>query len=162
MIQILQTGMGKRSSQVNAVPGPEAFREKLKELGFKATPQRMAVHEAMIELVHASADMVAGHIAAKSSTGVTVSSVYNILSGMSDMGIYARRLSPESKMWFDVNPSPHLHAYDSEKGEYIDIINDELMKSLEDRLKRTRIKGYRIERSDIQLICRPSRKTIKK
>lgn len=154
--------MGKKSSQAYAVPGPEEFREKLKELGLKATPQRMAVHEAMLELVHASADMVADHIAARSSTGVTVSSVYNILSGMAELGLYARRLSPENKMWFDINTSPHIHAYDSEKGVFMDIINDDLIKSIEDRLKKTRIKGYRIERSDIQLICRPSRKNIKK
>jgi len=150
--------MKKKLSDRLAPMSMEAFQGRLKELGLKATPQRSAVHEAMISLIHANADMVAEHISARSETRVTVASVYNILSGMSELGIYSRRMSPENKMWFDVNAFRHLHAYDAAEGTFIDIMDDELAKLFEDRLKRVRIKGYKFERADVQIICRPVKK----
>ena len=39
-------------------PTIEGFKKVLKKHDLKATPQRIAVHEAMISLGHASADMV--------------------------------------------------------------------------------------------------------
>ena len=39
-------------------PNLEEFKEILRKHSLKATPQRLAVHEAMMELGHASADMV--------------------------------------------------------------------------------------------------------
>ena len=53
----------------------DAFKKILKDKGLKATPQRVAVHEAMISLGHASADQVGQHIAQNSSVKITVSSV---------------------------------------------------------------------------------------
>ena len=41
-------------------PTIQEYRNLLKQHSLKATPQRLAVHEAMIELGHASADMVTG------------------------------------------------------------------------------------------------------
>lgn len=154
--------MRKKTPQADAALDPESFKARLKEAGLKATPQRVAVHDAMLSLVHASADMVAGRIAATGGARITVSSVYNILSGMADLGIYARRFSPENKMWFDVNACTHIHAYDCVNGTFMDIMDGDLVKSMEDKLKKTRIKGYRTERPDILLLCRPSRKTLKK
>lgn len=148
-----------KKNATNHILGTEDFKERLKNLGFKATPQRVAVHDAMLELVHASADMVAEHIKANGGVRVTVASVYNTLSGMAELGIYARRFSPENKMWFDVCSSGHIHAYDTENGLFMDIMDEELAKSIEDRLKKKRIKGYRIERADIQIVCKPVKKT---
>ena len=55
------------------------FRSRLKKLGLKVTAQRTAVHEAMLKLGHASADMVTEEILREGKTKVTVASVYNIL-----------------------------------------------------------------------------------
>ena len=63
-------------------PTLEEFKAILKKHSLKATPQRLAVHEAMMELGHASADMVAENIKAKNLAKVTVASVYNILTQM--------------------------------------------------------------------------------
>lgn len=155
-------GMRRKSSESHPTLDVEAFKERLRSLGLKATPQRVAVHEAMISLTHASADMVAGHIAAEGRARVTVASVYNILSEMSGLGIYSRRLSSGNRMWFDVNAFNHVHGYDADNGTYIDIIDDELVKRLEDVLRKTRIKGYKVDWADIQLICRPRGKDKKK
>lgn len=131
------------------------FLSILKSHSLKATPQRQAVHEAMTELGHASADMVKDYICAHSATKVTTASVYNILAQLALLGVYRHRLSANNKMYFDVNPSRHIHLYDIVSNEYKDVFDDELMDEIEGRLKRRRFKGYKVDGFDIQIICHP-------
>jgi hypothetical protein len=51
-------------------PNIEEFKAILKKHSLKATPQRLAVHEAMMSLGHASADMVTELITRKASSKV--------------------------------------------------------------------------------------------
>ena len=67
--------------RTRTAPDMESFRSILKSKGLKATPQRIAVHAAMLALGHASADLVYEHIKKEGTAEVTVASVYNILSG---------------------------------------------------------------------------------
>jgi len=136
----------------------DEFREALKKKGMKATPQRIAVHEAMLELGHASADMVASNISGKATAKVTVASVYNILFQMASLGLYQQRMSRTSKMFFDVNHVRHAHVYDCENHTCRDLIDEELMDILQEYLGRRRFKGYKIEGIDVQLLVRPNKK----
>lgn len=139
-----------------------SFKEALKSKGYKATPQRIAVHEAMMELGHASADMVQARIAEDGSTRITVSSVYNILSQLALMGIYRHRMSANNKMYFDVNNSRHVHLYDSRNHEYKDIVDEEILDLVEQHFRRKHYRGYKVDAIDIQLVCHPTRKTTQK
>jgi Fe2+ or Zn2+ uptake regulation protein len=139
-------------------PNLEEFKAILKKNDLKATPQRLAVHEAMISLGHASADMVTEAIKEKSTAKVTVASVYNILTQMAELGVYHHRLSSNNKMYFDVNTFKHIHFYDQANHAFRDVIDDELVMLIESHLSRKKVKGYRIEGFDIQLIGRPTRK----
>lgn len=139
-------------------PNLEEFKAILKRHSLKATPQRLAVHEAMITLGHASADMVTEAIKEKSTAKVTVASVYNILTHMATLGIYHHRLSSNNKMYFDVNTFKHIHFYDQANHAFRDVIDDELVMLIESHLSRKKVKGYKIEGFDIQLIGRPTRK----
>ena len=67
-------------------PDIEQFKNVLKMHSLKATPQRLAVHEAMLKLGHASADMVTEEIRSSGNVKVTVASVYNILTNMAMLG----------------------------------------------------------------------------
>ena len=136
----------------------EEFKVLLKKHSLKATPQRLAVHEAMMSLGHASADMVTEMITQKGTTKVTVASVYNILTNMATLGVYDYRLSANNKMYFDVNTFKHMHLYDQENHVFKDIIDEELIALIESHLGRKKFKGYKVESIDIQLIGRPSRK----
>ena len=69
-------------------PTIEDFKAILKKHSLKATPQRLAVHEAMISLGHACADMVTEAIKEKNTAKVTLASVYNILTHMAMLGVY--------------------------------------------------------------------------
>ncbi len=141
-----------------STPDIDAFRKLLKDKGLKATPQRLAVHGAMMELGHASADMVAEHMAAHSGTAFTIASVYNTLSTLADSRIYRRRTSSNNKMYFDVNTFRHLHLYDCVNNEYRDVIDDELLDLVEAHFKGRSFRGYKLDDIDIQLVCRPSRR----
>ncbi len=134
------------------------FQSRLKARGLKATPQRISVHQAMLELGHASADSVCQWIAGHSETKVTVASVYNILTQLTLLGFYRHRLSSNNKMYFDINTSTHIHLYDSVNGEYKDIVDDELQGIAESFLKKRRFRGYKVDYIDIQFVCHPTRK----
>ena len=106
----------------------EQFKTALKAHSLKATPQRLAVHEAMLALGHASADMVTEEIRKNGNTKVTVASVYNILTNLAMLGIYHYRLSSNN------------------------------MEMVENYLSRKRYRGYSIDHIDIQLVGRPTKK----
>ena len=139
-------------------PNLEEFKAILKKHSLKATPQRLAVHEAMMNLGHASADMVTDAIKEKETAKVTVASVYNILTQMAMLGIYHHRLSSNNKMYFDVNTFKHIHFYDQANHVFRDVVDDELIQIIESHQSRKNVKGYKIESFDIQLVGRPTRK----
>jgi len=145
-------------NQTKKAPTLEEFKVLLKKNGLKATPQRIAVHEAMLSLCHASVDMVTEAISKNTAKSITVASTYNILSQLADLGIYARRTSSNSKMYFDVISSKHIHLYDYEGNEYKDVFDDELISLVEAKLGRKRFKGYKVDSIDIQIICHPNKK----
>lgn len=136
----------------------EEFRELLKKHSLKATPQRLAVHKAMMELGHACADMVTDKIKEDGSAKVTVASVYNILTQMAMLGIYHYRHSANNKMYFDVNTFKHIHLYDQYNHAFTDVVDDDLVTLIESHLSRKCVRGYKVEGFDIQLIGRPTRK----
>ena len=145
-------------AETHTCPDIEEFKKILKRHSLKATPQRIAVHEVMMELGHASVDMVADMLKKNTDIKITLASVYNILTQMAMLGVYHFRLSSNNKMYFDVNTFKHIHLYDQDNHTFRDVIDDELMKLVEAYLGRKRFKGYRIEGLDIQLLGRPTRK----
>ena len=143
------------------IPDREQFKTMLKDAGMKATSQRLAVHDAMMALGHASADMVADFISKNSETTIAVASVYNILSGLADIRIYSRRLSSSNKMFFDVNSTKHIHLYDTRFNEYMDIPDNDVLALVESKFKGRKFKGYKIDGIDIQIICHSTKRVRK-
>lgn len=142
---------------IGTTPSLDDFRTQLRRHNLKATRQRLAVHEAMMELGHASADMVREKLSTQGAS-VTTASVYNILSQLADLRIYSRRLSANSKMFFDVNNYRHIHLYDRENHTFRDLVDEELAMLVNAHMKRRKFKGFTIEDVDIQIIARPTRK----
>lgn len=138
----------------------DRFKSVLKRHRLKATPQRLAVHEAMLDLGHASADQVGEWIAARSDTRVTPASVYNILTQMTLLGVYVHRFSANNKMYFDVFPDRHVHLYDIRNNQIFDVEAGDLAAQVESGLKRRRFRGYKIEGIDIQIVCHQTRKKL--
>lgn len=146
----------------HTAPGIEEFKKLLKKHSLKSTQQRLAVHNAMLKLGHASADMVTEEIRSQGTTNVTVASVYNILSQIALLGIYDHRMSANNKMYFDVNTFRHIHLYDYVNNTFKDVIDDDFMDNLDAYFAKKKFKGYRVECLDVQIVCRPSRSYVKK
>ena len=132
----------------------------LKDKGLKATPQRLAVHQAMRALGHASAEEVAAQIAAQGGTAVSSASVYNILTTLADLRIYDRRSGRGNKMVFDVRSGRHLHLYDTRGETWQDLDDEELLSLVEAHFKGRRFRGYKIDGIEVQLLCHPTRRTV--
>lgn len=148
--------------RTQTAPDLDRFRIILKAKGLKATPQRIAVHEAMLAKGHASADEVRDWINQNSAVRITAPSVYNILSQLASIGLYRQFPSIGSKMYFDLNTYPHLHIYDRRNDEYKDVQDNELMTLVNSYFKERKYKGYRVDDIEVQLICRPARNSKKK
>lgn len=146
----------------HTAPGIEEFKKLLKKHSLKSTQQRLAVHNAMLKLGHASADMVTEEIRSQGTTNVTVASVYNILSQIALLGIYDHRMSANNKIYFDVNTFRHIHLYDYVNNTFKDVIDDDFMDNLDAYFAKKKFKGYRVECVDVQIVCRPSRSYVKK
>lgn len=84
---------------------------------------------------------------------------------MAQLGIYRRRLSANSKMFFDVNAVKHAHLYDTVNFEYKDVVEQDFITDLEEQIKKHRFKGYKVDGVEITILCHQSRKkktTVKK
>ena len=144
------------NAQTKDLSAMDRFKSILKRHSLKATPQRLAVHEAMLSLGHASADQVCEFLESKGGTRVTVASVYNILTQMTLLGIYTHRFSANNKMYFDVNGYKHIHLYDTVNNEFKDVMDDELLEMVESRVRARRFRGYKVDGVDIQIVCHPT------
>ncbi len=148
--------------QTNKAPNIEEFKKILRKHDLRATRQRLAVHNAMLAIGHASADMIAEEIEKEGTADVTIASVYNILSQLALLGIYHHRMSANNKMYFDVNTFRHIHLYDYVNNTYKDVIDDEITDYIDSTLGKRKFRGYKIETVDIQIVCRPSKTRTKK
>jgi Fe2+ or Zn2+ uptake regulation protein len=146
--------------RTHSAPDMEKFRSILRTKGLKATPQRLAVHKAMLSMVHASADMVRDS-AWKEGTAITLASVYNILDQLCALGIYKKLPSSGGKAWYDVLTGPHIHIYDRKREEIKDLEDGESLPAVSAWFKEHQPKGYRIDDIEIRLICHRSRKSNK-
>lgn len=85
-------------------------RDIIKSKGLKATPQRIAVYEAMMDIGHASADMLIDWLRTK-DIELTVATVYNVLESFVNAGIIRKLSSDGIKMFYDINTHDHVHIY---------------------------------------------------
>lgn len=127
------------------------LKEKIKEAGLKATPQRIAVYEAMRKLGHACVDMVAEEIKHTYPT-LTIATIYNVLESFVNAGILVRRFSSNNKMYFDVNVYEHAHFYDTQENAYEDFHDPELVKMVMEYISSKKIDNFDIKSVDIQLV----------
>ena len=144
---------------MTTAPDMDSFRTFLKNKGLKATPQRLAVHGAMLELGHACADMVCEHVLKSGFTTITVASVYNILSQLAGMGLYRRIPSVDNKVWYDITTRSHFHIYDRKRDEFKDHADEQFYAVIQSYFKENPPKGYKVDDIDIHLACHRSRKS---
>lgn len=126
------------------------IKDIIRDSGLKVTPQRIAVYQAMLQLGHASADMVVALVAETHPT-LTVATVYNILDSFEQKGLLARLAGPDTKMYFDISTHQHCHLYCNDTQSYMDYKDPELEQMLNKYVTNTKIKGYKTTSIDLNI-----------
>lgn len=119
--------------------------------GIKATPQRIAVYEALLSLKHPSAETVLEKVKSISPT-VTVATVYNTLDCLAKAGVIEKVLTMDNKMYFDTDLTRHYHLYSEETHEIRDFYDDELSELIKGFIRKKKIPGFELKDVKIQLI----------
>lgn len=126
----------------------------LKQKGLKATPQRIAVYDAMRALGHASADDVRQSIGSAGQIDITVATVYNVLQSLTEAGLLHRRLSANNKMYYDITMKDHCHIYDEATHTITDFNDSGLTEIVNDYIRKKKINNFDLNYVDIQLMGR--------
>lgn len=127
------------------------IKQKIRESGLKATPQRIAIYDAMQKLGHASADMVVEELN-NVFPSLTIATIYNVLDSFVERGLVVRRYSSNNKMYFDVNTYEHAHFYDVNTNTHVDFTDPELIKLVTDYVNSKGLGNFKLSSVDIQLI----------
>lgn len=127
------------------------IKEKIKESGLKATPQRIAIYSVMQDLGHASADMLVARIQ-DVFPSITVATIYNVLESFVEAGLLQRRSSTNNKMYFDVNTYSHAHLFDEQGNVYMDFNDEVLMDMVYEYVKDKLPEGFDLKNIDIQFV----------
>ena len=88
--------------------------DMFKSKGIKATPQRVVVYKALMELKHPCAEEVIEQVRSKTPL-VSVATVYNVLEFFFKSGLINKVLTGDNRMYFDVDVHEHHHLYCSNK-----------------------------------------------
>ena len=125
----------------------ELARNLIREHGLKATPQRISIYDSMVQLEHASADMVFEKVK-EDFPKVTVATIYNVLDSFCSCGILARRCTPTNKMFFDVVTENHFHFYNIDNETFTNIGAASVTEVVRSYLA---LRGYEITSIDVQV-----------
>ena len=139
--------------RAKTIPDEERFRAMLKSRGMRSTETRLAVHRAMMALEHACAEQVVEWLGSDNDVAASVSSVYNVLQQMAQAGIYAYRMSADSKRYFDVCNYSHAHIYDRKNGTYRNLPDGPVREAINSSLRTQRFRGYTVEDVDVLVVC---------
>lgn len=135
----------------------ENIRDLLQEAGLKKTAQRSLILSYLLNCNHHPTvdDVYQG--VKHTIPGITVATVYNILSSFVERGIIGRLLHDDGILRFDLMQMPHHHVYNCETGEVIDFVNPELDNLLKEFFLHNPPAGYDPLKMKIQV----SLKTLK-
>ena len=119
------------------------LKDKLKEEGYKVTPQRVEVVNALAELDHPTAKEIQEKIEERYPM-ISPSTIYGTLDLLEDM----EELIPiqdGSETRYDLSPEIHPHYICEETGEVKDVDDPEIVKKLKDLMEESPIKASRVE-----------------
>lgn len=123
--------------------------ENIKKAGLKATPQRKAVYEVMMELRHATIDEIIKSVQSKDSA-ITVSTVYRILDSFCKANLLSLVFHPEiGKSYYDITVTEHHHIFE---GQHIkDYMDDGLTELIRQYLKDNNFASVDINKIQVQI-----------
>ena len=124
----------------------------LKESRLRVTPQRVAVLEALMEgNNHPSADDVV-RIVREQYPNIAVGTIYHILDNLVQKGILSKVQTEQNVVRYDAVRERHFHLYSTEEDVIEDYFDNELMELIRTYLKENKIKDFKVNNINLQLI----------
>ncbi len=108
----------------------EYYRDKLKDEGYKVTPQRVEVIRSLIELDHPTAGEIQSSIEEQYPM-ISPSTVYGALELLEDIGELIP-IQEGSETRYDLSPKVHPHYICEDTGKVYDLEEAELKEKLSD------------------------------
>ena len=132
----------------------QGYRERIKNVGLKATPQRISVLKVLTERSdHPSAEMLMEQLQEKGSI-MSVGTIYNILETFEDKGLIHKLQDHNEVMRFDARTHFHVHIYNKENNLIEDYFDDELEALLKSYLSKKLPDGTCLDHLDLSLHSR--------
>lgn len=130
----------------------ELLKIKLKEKGLKATPRRLSILEAIIELNnHPTAEEIINYIRNK-KINIASATVYKALDILATRKVVIKVETGKNIIRYDAISEPHHHLYSSESSRIKDYENEEINRMLKEYFERNKIRGFDIEEIKLQII----------
>ena len=130
---------------------PTLIRQKITQTGLKATPQRIAVYNTLLERKdHPTADMIYNELVDQ-FPGLSHATVYNVLDTLCEKGLISRVKTGKGTMRYDAIESPHHHLYCSQSDRMEDYVDEELDVLLRNYFLQKNITGFDIRDIKLQL-----------
>ncbi|MDK2909833.1 MAG: Fur family transcriptional regulator, peroxide stress response regulator [Bacteroidales bacterium] len=130
---------------------PADIRKLLVEKGLKATPQRIAVYNALLDRHdHPTAEMLFTELLGQ-FPGLSVATVYNALDSLCRAGLVQRVKTEKGTQRYDAIQEPHHHLYCAASDRMEDYYDPDLDRLIQEYFDRKKIQGFRITDIKLQL-----------
>lgn len=129
----------------------DELRERLIHEGFKVTPQRIGVLDAVNALNHPSADQISEYIRAN-HPAISTGTVYNILESFVEKGLIRKVKTDKGTMRYDSILENHHHLYCSACDKIEDYYDEELNQLLNNYFKNKTIDNFIVQDIKLQIV----------
>lgn len=130
---------------------PTEIRKLFIDKGIKATPQRIAVFNALMgRRDHPTAEILFNELIHQ-FPGLSVATVYNALDSLCKVGLVQKVKTEKGTQRYDAILEPHHHLYCAASDRMEDYYDPELDQLIEDYFNKKQIKGFRIMDIKLQL-----------
>ncbi|HBG39939.1 MAG TPA: transcriptional repressor [Porphyromonadaceae bacterium] len=122
----------------------QLLQQKLSEKGLKATPQRIAILDAIYTLNnHPTAEQITDFVRAAHPT-ISIGTIYKTLDTFVKKNVIHKVSTPDEVMRYDGILTPHHHLYHTDSNVITDYVNEELDELLKTFFEKHAIEGYEI------------------
>ncbi len=130
----------------------DKIRNALNSHGLKATPQRIAVYRAILQLKnHPDTDQIIAKVTEENPT-ISGGTIYKTLDTFAEYNIISRIKTDSGRMRFDHITENHHHLYDKSTDRIVDYTDEKLNLMISDYFKKKSIKGFKPTDIKLQII----------
>ena len=130
----------------------ELLKIKLRDKGLKATPRRLSILEAIIELNnHPTAEEIIKFIRNR-NLNIATATVYKALDILVAKKVIIKVETEKNIIRYDAILDPHHHLFSAESSIIKDYQNEEINMILEKYFKKNKIQDFDIEEIKLQII----------